>query len=111
MNFEKVVKELNPISPYFPEYVEWLCFNDNPLIKEKYKIFLSTIIRIEEDGVWYKVHCVESGFGKDVYKYFLLSCYRIQHLYMITGSEEVDHIQISEAERLKKQLTASGHKN
>ena len=102
MNFKEALKELNPISPYFPEYIEKLYPNDNPLIKEKHRIFLSTIIRVERDGVWYKVHCVESGFGKDVYKYFLLSCYKIQHLYMITGSEEVDHIQISETERLKK---------
>ena len=73
--------------------------------------YASTLVRINRDGKWYVVHCVESVYitpecdEKNMLLRLALSVHQIQNLYKITGQfEDVDTLQISEEERLTNQL-------
>lgn len=81
---------------------------NKPSEKEVDKVcYASTLVRIERDGKWYVVHCVESVSitpdcdEKNMLLRFALSVHQIQNLYKITGQfEDEDALQISEVERL-----------
>lgn len=106
---EKRIADLKKKSSYYPqvlieECITNLCFRNN---KYEKTIYASTLVRIERDGIWYTVHCVESIIltentsEKDLLIKFMDSVYKIQHLYKVTGYlEDVDSIQKSEFDRL-----------
>lgn len=71
-------------------------------------VALSTLVRINRDGIWYVVHCVEIGIlnNDKVMQFlndkFMTSVHLIQNLYQLCGIEEIDVSQEDEVERLKK---------
>jgi hypothetical protein len=76
----------------------------------KSRSYASTLVRIKRNGLWYKIHCLESQIvpREDPRFDFLLlrlmqSVYQIQKLYKIagTGNDELDLNQISEKDRLR----------
>jgi len=98
--FEKRIKKLKDVSPYWPDY-----------ITKNYKdgeIYFSTNVRIYRDK-WYTVHCVESA-NQNLASYneavildrLIEGTYNIIHLYKLCGHEDIDVLQISEEERLLK---------
>jgi hypothetical protein len=76
--------------------------------------YASTLVRIERNGKWYTVHCVESIIHNELYdeKDLLLkvmdSVYKIQLLYQIEESimngnkplQDIDNLQQSEVDRV-----------
>lgn len=101
--FKKRVHALKNKSPYFPEFIA-ARFDDN-------YIFLSTIVRVEKNGKWYRVHCVESFYptptANEATCLALLtkSAYKIRYLYNIHEEiDELDTLQISEKERLMAEM-------
>jgi hypothetical protein len=90
------IQQLKEHSPYYPDYVTGLNFGNT---------YISTIVRIEREGKWYRVHCVESMHGfatlPALYPKFMKTVYKIQHLWQLTGKyEELDSLQITEVQRL-----------
>lgn len=121
-----IVAVLKSRSPYFPEVLLFSIPNirtyyptkrTEPPITEVISIdqWASTIVRINRGGAWYAVHALDSaslspdgGSISDMVAILArlnMSAYQCQVLYQLTGNpqfEEVDKIQISEEERLKK---------
>ena len=101
------VASLKKESPYYPSVI----VREYERHHEPYnEIYISTLVRIERDGVWYVVHCLESGVEteyfntEDILMQLQQSAYKIQHLYKLCGHEEIDKIQKSEKERLIEML-------
>lgn len=96
--WDKKVERLKAESKYYP-YLH--------IRYESNEVYCSTLVRIERNGKWYTVHCVESGSYNghgddiDVCVQLMRSVHKIQHLYQICGMEDIDKLQISETERLK----------
>ena len=106
--FQDIIAELKKESNFYPQVLIKEYPNQNPLFKHKVVIYASTLVRIERDGKWYVVHCVESIVPTDIVGErnlllkFIDSVYSIQLLYKVTGIfEDVDSSQIDEIERLK----------
>lgn len=104
-SFRERIAELKEKSSYYPEVVIEEYRNDHPEYDRV--VFASTLVRIERDGKWYVVHCVENIVPMETTseKHLLIrlmdSVHKIQHLYRITGQfEDVDPIQKSETDRL-----------
>lgn len=123
-----IVADLKSRSPYFPEVL--LCSIPitityyhpkrqlEPIVEViNIEQFVSTIVRINRGGTWYAVHALEvaslspdGGSISDMAAILTrlnMSAYQCQVLYQLTGNpqfEEVDKIQISEEERLKKMI-------
>ena len=106
-NHKKVVTSLKEISPIYPEVLNSWAVN----IKTTY---LSTLVRIQREGKWYLVHCLESFKAapnyelqlRDVatgYQRLIRMAHNVQHLYMIGANmEDLDPDQRSEDERLRE---------
>ena len=102
-DFLEVTAYLSANSPYYPETIK---------LEAGRTIYYSTRVRIERDGKWYAIHCVESFMPTatvdeaNCLHRLMLSAHQIQHLYQITGhpklseAEKVDDLQITETERL-----------
>ena len=99
--FKAHTAKLKAISQYYP------------IIKQDVhdgSIFLTTLVRIERDGKWYIVHCVESftptkpeDFVQS-FKNMMFNVHQIQYLYQISGTmEDIDPLQQSEMDRLKEE--------
>jgi len=104
-SFKERIAELKEKSSYYPEVVIEEYPNDHP--ESDRVVFASTLVRIERDGKWYAVHCVESVVPTKTTseKHLLIrlmdSVHKLQHLYKITGQfEDVDSLQKSEMNRL-----------
>lgn len=105
-SFKERVAQLKKESPYYPDIVvKEYPDNSSPYGKIA---FASTLVRIEREGIWYTVHCVESvmlspNYPVDfLYTRLMDSVHKIQHLYIVgSGHEDVDPLQISELERLR----------
>lgn len=79
---------------------------------------LSTLIRIEREGTQYVVHCMRSYSSNlspaeiklQALEKFVSEVHGLQHLYKVMPDEPdlnpVDELQISEAERLKREIAA-----
>lgn len=84
-------------APYYPNIL---------LVREGTALYGGTYIRIERDGKWYKVLCVEAAITNDAAQLLVKIMnivYRIQWLYRLTGNdnmEKIDELQIPERERL-----------
>lgn len=102
-SFEDFIEALKKQSNYYPKIIR---------ARKLYVTYYSTLVRIERDGKWYVVHCVESLSQtlkvEEIYCLMRLieSVHKIQHLYKITDGkfEYLDPLQESEAERLTKAL-------
>ncbi|HTJ52656.1 MAG TPA: hypothetical protein VL443_24540 [Cyclobacteriaceae bacterium] len=102
--FKQKIYTLKERSPIYPDIL---------IEKQNSKTYASTLIRIERDGVWYKVHVVEIDHHDPSLNimvpenYYLIQrlltqVYYIQFLYKICGREDVDVNQESELERIIK---------
>ena len=128
--FELIISELRKESTYYPSVlIKYYERNDrlektessysNTLINKLTSSLLSkpredvdkdcyasTLVRIERNGKWYNIHCVESIFitencnEKQLLLTMMESVYQIQHLYCISEINHPDNIQESEIERL-----------
>ena len=104
--FLERIKFLKKESDYYPKilFQEYLDIH----VEKRKVLFASTFLRIERNGIWYKIHFVESIIlNKESDKVDLLlkiigSVYSVGHLYEINSLSEVDDIQISEEQRLVK---------
>lgn len=100
-DFNSRVAELKKHSPYYPDFLR--AVNDN-------EVYFSTKIRKEFNGKWFTIHCMESIIPNkktsefDCLKRLMLSAYHIEHLYILSGFEDEDSLQISEIERLSNNL-------
>jgi hypothetical protein len=108
VDFKAYVADLKNRSTYYPHI---LIESKDGVTDRLNSIYASTILRIQRDSTWYKVHIVESivptkGLD-DAYKYlmnqFARTVYLNQTFYCLCGREEVDQFQISEEERLNPQ--------
>ena len=100
MELESHTQKLKIMSEYYP-IIKQDVFDNT--------IFLTTLVRIERDGKWYTVHCVESFASIDSldfatnFETMMINVHNIQHLYKITGTmEDLDILQQSEADRLRE---------
>lgn len=102
--FRSIIALLKKESPRYPQFLR----------KEiGPQVFFSTLVRIEREGIWYLVHCVESynpdlgikTTDMDLIKKFMTSAYVIQNLYKISGTmEDIDPVQTPESELLRQWL-------
>ena len=94
-------------SPYFPDFLSGQGPNGDH--------YFSTLVRIQRDGVWYTVHCVERyrdfGDTKDIrtlcLERLVSHAYMVQKLFKLTGDpmfEQIDKFQISEEDRLSLEI-------
>lgn len=105
------IAELKKESGYYPK-VLIKPYREIGFVTE---LYASTLVRIERDGIWYIVHCVEwiVPNSQTVVSNLLLrlmdSVYKIQCLYKIPNNvvnfngvpiHDIDLLQISEIERL-----------
>ncbi len=115
------IRRLREISPYWPEFIaedkkpQYLVGREYYPYKNDHEYILSTIVRIERDGIWYDVHCVNRGLVildqpvslmlNDLFRQFTMNVYTVQNLYKIDpnnlyGSTCVSKIQVPEQQRL-----------
>lgn len=114
--FEWIVADLKKSSMYYPAVI--LRYYKNPNQESTIGLtdcYASTLVRIERDGIWYTVHCVECCTLTSEYDEtklllkFMDSVYKIQHCYQIqtittpNGKplQDVDPMQKSEKERVR----------
>jgi hypothetical protein len=79
---------------------------------ENDQVFVSTLVRIERDGIWYTVHCVQdfkpaiSDVQIQVIQKLLIDAYNAKLFWKFSGIglEERDPCQESEEERIKKEM-------
>lgn len=53
---------LRRTSPYYPDYI---------ILEDEGIMYISTILRMEKDGKWYKVHFIETGMQRETEKEML----------------------------------------
>jgi len=101
-DFRILIDELKKISPYYPNVIR--------MEADDKQVYFSTKVRKDFDGKWYYIHCVERikpnrQYGEiDCLKYLMRRVYEIQYLYVLSGMEDVDELQISEIERISEGL-------
>lgn len=97
-NRAMTISRLRKESPYYPEYFK---------IHEGNQLLLSSLIRKQKDGVWHTVHLVKEfvinplEFEKAI-EMFHSDAYTIIQLHIVFERDEVDKLQITEEERIKK---------
>jgi hypothetical protein len=121
IGFNQRIAKLKAASKYYPKILQ-VCYDGDSKINfmgnnVEEDVFLSTLVRIEREGVWYTIHVVEAmtfncNRPRDIlYETFMRRVYDVQHLYNINlnfqapdGSQgfDIDKLQISEEERLKQ---------
>jgi len=97
------LKNLKGISPYFPQF---------GIFPENDQVFISTLVRIEKDGIWYTVHCAQdfkpaiSDLKVQAIQKLLIDAYNVKLFWKFSGigMEDRDTCQESEEERVKKQM-------
>ena len=108
MNHQSIIAILKSKSKYYPEVV-LETFGSTVNGETKTVNYASTLVRIERDGVWYTVHCVETYVSSQMFpdKAGLLlnlmhKAHYVMHLHKISGTanEDVDKDQTSEEQRL-----------
>lgn len=108
MNHQSIIAILKSKSKYYPEVV-LETFGSTVNGETRTVNYASTLVRIERDGVWYTVHCVETYVSSQMFpdKAGLLlnlmrNAHNVMHLHKLCGraNEDVDKDQSSEEERL-----------
>ena len=104
-NFTKVVTSMKEISPIYPAIRSSYSLNTNT-------VYLTTMARIQRDGKWYLVHCMENftpTTGHKVqameigYHRLIRTVHNVHYLYKVgTHMEDLDPDQTPEPERLRK---------
>lgn len=98
-----ILKSIKENSPYFPQF---------GIFPVNDQVFISTLVRIEKEGVWYTVHCAQD-FKPDIsdvkvraIQRLLTDAYNVKLFWKFSGigMEEKDPCQESEEERVKKQM-------
>ncbi len=94
-------------SPYYPQIASFV---------EGDREYLSTLVRIERNGVWYAIH-VEHDFMANLQRSYemravilqkmVVDITKIQYFYMLQNDDVPDKIQISEKDRLLEYIKKS----
>lgn len=111
-NHNLIIAQLRKDSKYYPEII--IENYDSEFDFCGINTFASTLVRINKNGIWFVVHCVESlmrredeGIHHLLFR-LIKSVHNIQHLYKIPfmdekeGAFEIDILQQDEAERLQE---------
>jgi len=106
--YESIIALLKKKSKYYPEVV-LEAFGSKVNGETRTVNYASTLVRIQREGVWYTVHCVETYVSSEMFpdKVGLLlnlmhKAHYVMHLHKLSGiaNEDVDKEQLSEEERL-----------
>lgn len=112
-SFKAIIAELKKESSYYPSvlikyYDSGIGMDFRDSVEESKACYVSTLLRIEREGVWYVVHCVESIISNEMVdemnllKRFMASVYQIQFLYQIPNFTDPDGIPLQDVDRIQQ---------